>query len=93
MASIKVAAHPLPPKEILSNIFAFPPNPDSFGGISYLIKGRRRDFMVDVPEYGENNISFIEQSGPPEFIFSDTQRRCCRCGNVQRKIWNKVDHP
>jgi len=71
MAYTKVATykHALPPKELLSGIFAFPPNPDSFGGISYLIKDGRHIFMVDVPEYIENNISFVEDHGLPEFIF------------------------
>ncbi|MCL5268199.1 MAG: hypothetical protein M1469_08875 [Bacteroidetes bacterium] len=31
------AKSPLPVKEMLPQVFAFPPNPDSFGGISYLI--------------------------------------------------------
>ncbi|MGO9480450.1 MAG: MBL fold metallo-hydrolase [Candidatus Kryptoniota bacterium] len=70
MAHFKVEAEkvPLPPKEILPDIFAFAPNPDSFGGVSYLIKGERHNFMVDVPEYGEQNIRFIENRCP-EFIF------------------------
>jgi len=60
---------PLPPKEILPGIFAFAPNPDSFGGISYLIKESPLNFMVDVPEYINENISFIKRNGTPEFIF------------------------
>jgi glyoxylase-like metal-dependent hydrolase (beta-lactamase superfamily II) len=60
---------PLPPKKVLSGIFAFPPNPDSFGGISYLVKGEHQNFLVDVPEYIGENISFIEHTGPPEFVF------------------------
>ncbi len=71
MASTKVAQSKrlLSPKELLRDIFAFAPNPDSFGGISYLIRGESRNFMVDVPEYIEENILFVEQSGSPEFIF------------------------
>jgi len=59
----------LPPKEIIPGVFAFSPNPDSFGGISYLIKEDDFEFMVDVPEYVESNLSFIEQNGAPRFIF------------------------
>lgn len=59
----------LPPKEVLPDIFAFPPNPDSFGGISYFIKSEDRNFAVDVPEYADENIRFIEDNGAPEFIF------------------------
>ena len=71
MASTKVEVSKLrlPPKELLPDIFAFPPNPDSFGGISYLIRGDILSFMVDVPEYVEQNILFIEQNGSPDFIF------------------------
>ena len=71
MASTKVAQSKrlLSPKELLRGIFAFAPNPDSFGGISYLIRGESRNFMVDVPEDIEENILFVEQSGSPEFIF------------------------
>ena len=68
-AEIAVYKSSLPPKEILSNVFAFPPNPDSFGGISYLVRGERCKFMVDVPEYVEKNLSFVERMGSPEFIF------------------------
>jgi len=60
---------PLPPKEMLPDVFAFPPNPDSFGGISYLIAGEKSSFMVDVPEYIEQNIEFIHSRPIPEFIF------------------------
>jgi glyoxylase-like metal-dependent hydrolase (beta-lactamase superfamily II) len=71
MAFSKVATSklPLPPKEILPDIFAFAPNPDSFGGVSYLIMGDKCNFMVDVPEYANRNIRFIEENDPPEFIF------------------------
>ncbi len=60
---------PLPPKEILPDVFAFPPYPDSFGGVSYLILEDCHNFMVDVPEYIENNILFIDHNGSPDFIF------------------------
>ncbi len=60
---------PLVPKEMLPDIFAFPPNPDSFGEISYLIVTGDGIFMVDVPEYREENLTFIENKGVPEFIF------------------------
>ena len=60
---------PLATKEILPGIYAFPPNPDSFGGISYLVVSDGMNFMVDVPEYVEKNRGFIEEKGAPEFIF------------------------
>ncbi|HEY9167727.1 MAG TPA: MBL fold metallo-hydrolase [Candidatus Kryptonia bacterium] len=60
---------PLPPKELIPRVFAFPPNPDSFGGISYLVKTQSNSFMVDVPEYIRQNIGFIENTGIPEFVF------------------------
>jgi glyoxylase-like metal-dependent hydrolase (beta-lactamase superfamily II) len=68
-ARIAQTRRQLPPKEILDRVFAFSPNPDSFGGISYLIRDGDRNFMVDVPEYDEQNILFIEKNGLPEFIF------------------------
>jgi glyoxylase-like metal-dependent hydrolase (beta-lactamase superfamily II) len=60
---------PLATKEMLPGIHAFPPNPDSFGGISYLVAAGEMNFMVDVPEFVEKNLSFIEDHGVPEFIF------------------------
>ena len=56
-------------KEMLPGIYAFPPNPDSFGGISYLVVSDGMNFMVDVPEYVEENLSFIEDEGVPSFVF------------------------
>ncbi len=44
-------------------------NPDSFGGILYLIRCDGHSFMVDVPEYLEQNLRFIEEMGVPGFIF------------------------
>lgn len=54
---------------MLPDVFAFPPNPDSFGGISYLIVSATGNFMVDVPEYREENLGVIEDKGVPGFIF------------------------
>ena len=60
---------PLATKEMLPGIHAFPPNPDSFGGISYLVASDRMNFMVDVPEFVEKNLGFIEDKGIPAFVF------------------------
>ena len=68
-SKIAIAKAPLPAKEILPGISAFPPNPDSFGGISYLIKAGDYNFLVDVPEYIEQSIRFLEENGIPEFVF------------------------
>ncbi len=64
-----VAKYSLPVKELLPDVFAFPPNPDSFGGVSYLVDSGGGTFMVDVPEYLGPNLDFIEEKGAPEFIF------------------------
>ncbi len=64
-ARLDLKRSPVPVKEMLPGIFAFPPNPDSFGGISYLIVSEGTTFMVDVPEFIDENLSFIEGKGKP----------------------------
>ena len=66
---VQVKKKPLSPKEMLPGVFAFAPNPDSFGGISYVVKNDGNPFMTDVPEYLESTLLFIEGFGMPEFIF------------------------
>ncbi len=40
----------LQPKELFRGIFTFSQNPDSLGGISYLVTGNAQVFMIDVPD-------------------------------------------
>ncbi len=74
-----VARPPLPVKEILPEVFAFPPSLDSFGGISYLIRRDDSMFMVDVPEYLEQHLNFISEKRKLEFDY-------VLCGHGGRRV-------
>lgn len=81
---------PLAAKEMLPGIYAFPPNPDSFGGISYLVISVGTNFMVDVPEFVDKNLSFIEDKGVPESIFLTQRDDVADAAMFREKLGSKL---
>ncbi|MGK7933965.1 MAG: MBL fold metallo-hydrolase [Microcystaceae cyanobacterium] len=53
-----------PPKEILPNLFAFPPNRKTLGGTSYLIVGKTDNILIDCPSTDTSYYEdFLKQQG------------------------------
>jgi glyoxylase-like metal-dependent hydrolase (beta-lactamase superfamily II) len=52
-----------PPTEILSGIFAFPPNRDTLGGTAYLILAQTGNILIDSPAWNDANQQFIADHG------------------------------
>ena len=92
MVQIENSKKKSPPslREILPGIFAFPPNPDSFGGISYLVKSQSGNFMVDVPEYFHRHLEFIESAGVPDFIFLTHRDDVAEAVSFRKKFGSKL---
>ncbi len=51
------------PKEILANLFAFPPNRETMGGTAYLIVQENGNILVDCPSTETSYQDFLRQQG------------------------------
>lgn len=58
-----------PPKQILDNIWAFPPNRDILGGTAYFIMSHEGNILIDCPAYHEDNLQFLQQQGGVKYLF------------------------
>ncbi|AFZ43764.1 hypothetical protein PCC7418_1578 [Halothece sp. PCC 7418] len=64
---------PKPPREILTGIYAFPPNRETLGGTSYFILGNEGNILVDCPVWNDPQQSvfkeFLQQQGGVRWLF------------------------
>jgi glyoxylase-like metal-dependent hydrolase (beta-lactamase superfamily II) len=58
-----------PPRLILDNIFAFPPNRETLGGTSYLLLTGDGNILIDSPLWNESNQNFCQQQGGVKWLF------------------------
>jgi len=61
--------NPKPPKLILNNIWAFPPNRDILGGTAYLLTTPQGNILVDCPAWHEDNLKFCQEKGGVKYLF------------------------
>jgi hypothetical protein len=54
---------PKPPRLVLENIYAFPPNRDTLGGTAYFIVENQANILIDAPPWNPTNQQFIEKMG------------------------------
>jgi glyoxylase-like metal-dependent hydrolase (beta-lactamase superfamily II) len=52
-----------PPRLVLDNIFAFPPNRETLGGTAYLIVENAVNLLIDCPAWNERNEQFLREKG------------------------------
>lgn len=52
-----------PPRLVLDNIFAFPPNRETLGGTAYLIVENVGNFLIDCPAWNQTNEQFLREKG------------------------------
>lgn len=67
-----------PPRQILSDIFAFPPNRDTLGATAYFIENA--NILIDCPAWNESNRQFLLKHGGVRWLFF-THR-----GGISQKI-------
>lgn len=60
---------PKPPRQVLENIYAFPPNRETLGGTAYFIVENQRNILIDAPPWNPTNQQFIEQLGGAQWLF------------------------
>ncbi|WP_042342243.1 MBL fold metallo-hydrolase [Calothrix sp. PCC 7507] len=58
-----------PPRAVLNNIFAFPPNRDTLGGTSYFIVGNEGNILIDCPALYQTNLDFLRSHGGVRWLF------------------------
>ncbi len=58
-----------PPRPVLDNIFAFPPNRDTLGGTAYLIVENAGNLLIDCPAWNETNEKFLREQGGVSLLF------------------------
>ncbi|MBV9388471.1 MAG: MBL fold metallo-hydrolase [Chroococcidiopsidaceae cyanobacterium CP_BM_ER_R8_30] len=58
-----------PPRAVLDDILAFPPNRDTLGGTSYLIVRNEGNILLDCPAWDEVNQQFLQASGGVRWLF------------------------
>ncbi len=62
-----------PPREILTGIYAFPPNRETLGGTSYFIQTQQGNILVDCPGWNNQQQSvfgeFFHQQGGVHWLF------------------------
>lgn len=58
-----------PPRFVLDNIFAFPPNRDTLGGTSYFIVRNDGNILIDCPSLDEINQDFLRSHGGVKWFF------------------------
>jgi glyoxylase-like metal-dependent hydrolase (beta-lactamase superfamily II) len=56
------------PRNVLDNIFAFPPNRDTLGGTAYLIVRNVGNILIDSPPYHETNLDFLKSKLGVRFL-------------------------
>lgn len=54
---------------VLDDIWAFPPNRDTFGGTSYLIVRNEGNILLDCPAWDEANQQFLQAVGGVRWLF------------------------
>jgi len=69
-----------PPRQILSNIFAFPPNRDTLGATAYFIVEKNANILIDCPAWNDSNGEFLQEYGGVRWLFL-THR-----GGISQKI-------
>jgi len=56
-------------KQLLEHVWAFKPNPRSFGGVSYLLRRTRGNLLVDAPIFDTATCEVFDELGLPTHVF------------------------
>lgn len=67
--SQQVSRAPKLPQVIRNNIFAFPPNRDTFGGTAYLIVRNEGNILIDCPAWTDTYQQFLQSIGGVQWLF------------------------
>ena len=60
---------PKPPRAVLDNIFAFPPNRETLGATAYFIVENNANILLDCPAPDDENQEFLRNTGGVRWLF------------------------
>ncbi|MFP4253955.1 MAG: MBL fold metallo-hydrolase [Halothece sp.] len=77
-----------PPREILDEIYAFPPNRDTLGGTSYLVRAKAGNILVDCPNWkGTQQFQeFCQQQGGVRWLFITHREAMSQVRSIQSDL-------
>ena len=75
---------PKPPRLVLENIYAFPPNRDTLGGTAYFIVENQTNILIDSPAWNETNQHFLEQQGGVQWLFITHRGAIGKARDIQK---------
>lgn len=75
---------PKPPRLVLENIYAFPPNRDTLGGTAYFIVENQTNILIDSPAWDETNQQFLEQQGGVQWLFITHRGAIGKARDIQK---------
>ena len=73
-----------PPRLVLENIYAFPPNRETLGGTSYFIVENQTNILIDSPAWDETNQQFLEQQGGVQWLFITHRGAIGKARDIQK---------
>ncbi|MGB7440821.1 MAG: MBL fold metallo-hydrolase [Coleofasciculaceae cyanobacterium] len=79
-----------PPRLVLNNIFAFPPNRDTLGGTAYLIVKNTGNLLIDCPAWNETNQQFLTEQGGVSYLFLSHRAAIGKVGEIQSAFGCKI---
>ncbi|MGJ3248079.1 MAG: MBL fold metallo-hydrolase [Elainellaceae cyanobacterium] len=74
------------PREIYTDIFAFPPNRDTMGATAYLIVEDTGNILVDCPAWDETNRQFLIAQGGVSWLFMTHRGGIGKAREVQQTL-------
>jgi len=79
-----------PPRLVLDNIFAFPPNRETLGGTAYLIVENAVNFLIDCPAWNDTNEQFLRDKGGVSFLLITHRGAMARAREIQESTGCKI---
>lgn len=79
-----------PPRLVLDNIFAFPPNRETLGGTAYLIVENAGNFLIDCPAWNETNEQFLQEKGGVSSLLITHRGAIGRAREIQENTGCKI---
>jgi len=79
-----------PPRAVLNNIFAFPPNRDTLGGTSYFIVRNESNILIDCPALEQTNLDFLRSHGGVRWLFITHRGAIGKTAEIQQALGCEV---
>ncbi len=75
-----------PPRTVFDNIFAFVPNRDTLGGISYFIVENKNNILIDCPPWNGTNEDFLRSHGGVQYLFITHRGGIGKAAEIQQAL-------